>query len=112
MLLLPDHGLQYILILCGASRCYLPETLQELIDHGFLVPPQSYVIDVGVQGELANVRKLASDFDPGEVENVILQHPAVFECAVIGLPDEIKDESIVGVVVLHPDNKATEKDAK
>ena len=32
---------------------------------------------------------------------------AVFECAVIGLPDELRDESIVGVVVLHQGHHVT-----
>jgi crotonobetaine/carnitine-CoA ligase len=44
------------------------------------------------------------------VENVMLQHPAVFECAVIGLADELRDESIVGVVVVHPGGQVTEDD--
>lgn len=35
-----------------------------------------------------------------EVEAVVMQHPAVFECAVIGVPDDIRDEKIKAVVVL------------
>jgi len=46
------------------------------------------------------IKRSGENISAGEVENVILQHPAVFECAVIGMPDEIKDELIVGVVVL------------
>lgn len=46
------------------------------------------------------IKRSGENISAGEVENVLLQHPAVFECAVIGLPDEIKDESIVAVVVL------------
>jgi crotonobetaine/carnitine-CoA ligase len=41
---------------------------------------------------------------------VVLQHPAVFECAVIGLPDEIKDEAIVAVVVLHAGQRVSESE--
>jgi crotonobetaine/carnitine-CoA ligase len=48
------------------------------------------------------IKRSGENVSAGEVENVILQHPAVFECAVIGLPDDIKDESIVAVVVLKP----------
>jgi crotonobetaine/carnitine-CoA ligase len=47
------------------------------------------------------IKRSGENVSSGEVENVLLQHPAVFECAVIGLPDELRDESIVGVVVLH-----------
>ncbi|WP_420998191.1 class I adenylate-forming enzyme family protein [Cupriavidus sp. 30B13] len=38
---------------------------------------------------------------PGEVENALLSHPAVRECAVIGLPDEKWVEAVSAVVVLH-----------
>jgi len=47
------------------------------------------------------IKRSGENVSSAEVENVILQHPAVFECAVIGLPDELRDESIVAVVVLH-----------
>ena len=33
-----------------------------------------------------------------------MQHPAVFDCAVVGIPDEMRDEQIVAVVVLNPDS--------
>lgn len=46
-------------------------TLKELIDQGFLVPPRSYVVDVGTQNELSNVRRLASDYDMDEVEKIM-----------------------------------------
>ena len=54
------------------------------------------------------IKRSGENVSAGEVEGVLLQHPAVFECAVIGLPDELRDESIVGVVVLHPGHRATE----
>ena len=56
------------------------------------------------------IKRSGENISAGEVENVMLQHPAVFECAVIGLPDELKDESIVGVVVLHQGRHASEAD--
>lgn len=46
-------------------------TIKELIDHGHLVPPRSYVVDVGTQNELSKVRRLASDYDMEEVEKVM-----------------------------------------
>ena len=45
------------------------------------------------------IKRSGENVSAGEVENIVLQHPDVFECAVIGLPDEIRDESIVAVVV-------------
>src|SRR5690606_36174032 len=37
---------------------------------------------------------------PGEVEDVLISHPAVSEAAVIGVPDEIKGAALVCFVVL------------
>jgi long-chain acyl-CoA synthetase len=37
---------------------------------------------------------------PREVEEVLYAHPAVKECAVVGLPDEVKGESVAAFVVL------------
>jgi long-chain acyl-CoA synthetase len=39
---------------------------------------------------------------PTEVENVIIQHPAIADVAVFGLPDERKGEIVVAAVVLKP----------
>ncbi len=39
---------------------------------------------------------------PSEVEEAILQHPGVAEAAVIGVPDELKGEAIVGYAVPKP----------
>jgi len=45
-----------------------------------------------------------------EVESVVMQHPAVFECAVIGVPDEMRDEKIKAVVVLKSGARASEEE--
>lgn len=39
---------------------------------------------------------------PIEIENVILRHPKIMDCAVIGVPDEYQGESVKAVVVLKP----------
>lgn len=38
-----------------------------------------------------------------EIEDVILEHPAVFECAVIGVPDELLGDRLRAFVVAKPD---------
>ena len=43
-----------------------------------------------------------------EVEDVIFSHPAVAEVAVIGIPDEKWGELVTALVVLSPNEKATE----
>jgi long-chain acyl-CoA synthetase len=45
-----------------------------------------------------------------EVESVISTHPAVFEVAVVGVPDERWGEAVKGIVVLRPNVRASEEE--
>lgn len=45
------------------------------------------------------IKRAGENVAASEVEAVILQHPKVFDCAVIGVPDEIRDERIKAFVV-------------
>jgi long-chain acyl-CoA synthetase len=45
-----------------------------------------------------------------EVENALVQHPAVFEVAVMGVPDAMMGEKVGAVVVLRPDAAAEGKE--
>lgn len=50
---------------------------------------------------------------PSEIEEVVGSHECVFDCAVIGLPDEKWGEKVAAVVTLHPDvdkSSITEED--
>ncbi|GLV59922.1 acyl-CoA synthetase [Dictyobacter sp. S3.2.2.5] len=47
---------------------------------------------------------------PREVEDALLAHPAVQECAVVGAPDERWVETVVAFVVLKPGARATEEE--
>jgi len=49
--------------------------LGELIASGHLVPPRTFVIDVGAQSALAQVRRTATDFDMTEVEAILNRTP-------------------------------------
>ncbi len=37
---------------------------------------------------------------PYEIENVLMEHPAVAECSVVGVPDSLRGQSIKAVIVL------------
>jgi acetyl-CoA synthetase len=45
---------------------------------------------------------------PAEVESILVAHPAVSEAAVIGVPDELKGQSVVCFCVLKPATSATD----
>jgi acyl-CoA synthetase (AMP-forming)/AMP-acid ligase II len=47
-----------------------------------------------------------------EVEQVLLAHPAVQDCAVIGLPDEKWGERVTAVVQLRPGRTVTQKEVR
>jgi DNA repair protein RadD len=53
--------------------------LGELIASGHLVPPRTFVIDVGVHDKLRDVRKTVSDFDMGEVAEIMDRAPITDE---------------------------------
>ncbi len=45
-----------------------------------------------------------------QVEEALASHPAVLECAVIGVPDDEWGESVKGFVVLKPGQTVTEQE--
>ena len=92
---------------CGASRCRAstsaataarrragstPATPASLDDDGFLFV-HGRLDDVIVRG--------GENLSPGEIEDVLLEHPAVAEAAVVGVPDTEWGEKVVAAVVLH-----------
>lgn len=50
-------------------------SLAELISSGHLVMPRTFVIDVGVTGELSSVKMSGSDFDMAAVDRIMNQEP-------------------------------------
>ena len=53
------------------TNCSHQIEISTLIREGCLVPPKTYVIDVGVRTELSQVRKTISDFDMAQVERIM-----------------------------------------
>ncbi len=46
---------------------------------------------------------------PFEVESVLMEHPAVLECAITGVPDEIRGQVVKATIVLNPGYEAGEE---
>jgi carnitine-CoA ligase len=52
------------------------------------------------------IKRAGENVAANEVESVLADHPAVYESAVIGIPDEIRDEAIIAYVILREDAEA------
>ncbi|MGD9701433.1 MAG: class I adenylate-forming enzyme family protein [Acidimicrobiia bacterium] len=52
------------------------------------------------------------NLSPGEIEAVLIEHPAVAQAAVVGIPDEEWGERVVAAVVLEPGASVTEDELK
>jgi long-chain acyl-CoA synthetase len=69
-----------------------------------------YLWYVGRKPEKELIKPGGENVYPAEVENVILEHPAVAEVSVIGVPDEQWGEAIKAICVLEPGQSAQEKE--
>ena len=69
-------------------------------DGGYM-DDDGYVFIMGRTDDVINVA--GHRLSTGEMEEVLAQHPAVAECAVVGQPDELKGELPVGLVILKND---------
>jgi fatty-acyl-CoA synthase len=93
----------------------LPEETAKSIKNGWL-----YTGDMAVMDEEGYVtivdRKKDMILTGGEnvysteIENVLYMHPAILECAVIGVPDAKWGEAVKGIVVLKTGQNATEQE--
>ncbi|MDP3403456.1 MAG: AMP-binding protein [Brevundimonas sp.] len=90
-----------------------PERTAELYRGGWMHTGDIGVLDA--DGFLTIVDRLKDMIVTGgenvfctEVENAIARHPAVAECAVVGLPHELWGEAVHAVIVLRPGVQASE----
>ncbi|MEZ6037328.1 MAG: AMP-binding protein [Planctomycetota bacterium] len=91
-----------------------PEATAAAFDErGFLMTGDLATIDehgfIDIVDRLKDVIKTGAETVYSvEVENVLMEHPAVLECAVFGRPDPLWGERVVAAVVLRPGAHADE----
>jgi fatty-acyl-CoA synthase len=93
----------------------LPEETARAIKNGWLYTGDMAVMDEEGYVTIVDRRKDmivtgGENVYSTEVENTLYLHPAVLECAVVGVPDELWGEAVRGIVVLKPARKATEEE--
>ena len=76
------------------------ETAKVMTADGFFKTGDIGVMDAGGQVKIVDRKKdmvLVSGFNvyPNEIEDVVASHPAVLECAVVGVPDGATGEAVV-----------------
>jgi long-chain acyl-CoA synthetase len=74
-------------------------------DLGYL-DEEGYLYITGRNSEM--IKSGAFRISPNEIEDVLFQHPDVFEAGVVGIEDELLGEAIIGAVVLKPGKSASE----
>ena len=93
----------------------LPEETARTIKNGWLYTGDMAVMDEEGYVTIVDRRKDmivtgGENVYSTEVEHTLYLHPAVLECAVVGVPDEKWGEAVRGIVVLKPSREATEEE--
>jgi acyl-CoA synthetase (AMP-forming)/AMP-acid ligase II len=88
----------------GVGATLTPEGWFPTKDGGYL-DAEGYLY---VEGRLDDVIvRGGENLSPGEIEDVILAHPAVMDVGVVGVPDQEWGETVAAFVVLHEGQSAT-----
>jgi acyl-CoA synthetase (AMP-forming)/AMP-acid ligase II len=92
-----------------------PEATAETLRNGWLHTGDLGIMDAGGYVFILDRKKDmiisgGANIYPREIEEVIQQHPAVMEVAVVGVPDELWGESVKAVIALRDGYSATEQE--
>ncbi len=83
-----------------------PKATLSAIQNGWLFTGDNAILDEDGYFQFVDrlkdmIKRSGENVSASEVESVLMRHPAVFECAVVGLSDEIRDQKIVAVVIIN-----------
>jgi len=78
-------------------------------DRGYL-DPDGYLFIEGRSDD--TIIRGGENIAPAEIEEALLRHPAVKDCAVVGIPDPEWGQRIVAAVTLAPGEPATPEDLR
>jgi acyl-CoA synthetase (AMP-forming)/AMP-acid ligase II len=77
---------------------------------GGLLDEEGYLF---LQGRIDDVIvRGGENLSPGEIEEVLLEHPSVADCAVVGVPDVEWGEAVAAAVVLAEGASASEEELR
>ncbi|TQR21418.1 AMP-binding protein [Psychrobacillus vulpis] len=92
-----------------------PEATAEALQNGWLhtgdnakIGEDGYFYFVDRMKDM--IKRSGENVAANEVESVISSHPSVYESAVIGIPDEMRDEAIKAFVILHEGQQISEEE--
>jgi 2-aminobenzoate-CoA ligase len=109
------HGTQGRLAVRGPTGCrYLDDSRQtDYVKDGWNLPGDTFVMDEeGYFSYMARnddmIVSAGYNIAGPEVESVLLQHPAVAECGVVGAPDAERGQIVMAYVALKPHFAADE----
>lgn len=88
----------------GKGSQLLPDGFFPTRDGGYL-DEEGYLFLEGRVDDI--IVRGGENMSPGEIEDVLLEHPAVADVAVVGVPDEQWGESVVAAIVLKTDQAAS-----
>lgn len=89
----------------------------ETLQNGWLYTGDNVKVDDDgyfyfIDREKDMIKRSGENIAANEIESVIDKHPSIYESAVIGLPDEIRDETIKAYIIIHEGMTVKEKELR
>ena len=91
----------------GATAAALVDGWLHTGDNGWL-DDDGYVFFLDRKKDV--IKRAGENISASEVERILVEHPAIEEVAIIGVPDPIRDEAVKAFVVLHAGATPSEND--